>query len=78
MTLRGGTEKVSKNVRRWFKLLQDENFKSIIKVAIENSDTNQTLVERLFEGGYGKENNTKPYLSKLGNAIKTAYLITYG
>ena len=76
MTLRGGTEEVSKNVRRWFKLLQDENFKSIIKVAIENGDPNQILVDRLFEGGYGKDNNTKPYLSKLGNAIKTAYRLS--
>ena len=76
MTLRGGTEEVSKNVRRWFKLLQDENFKSIIKVTIENGDPNQILVERLFEGGYGKDNNTKPYPSKLGNAIKTAYRLS--
>jgi hypothetical protein len=76
MTDTGGTEEVSKNVRRWFKSLQDEKFKSIIKVAIENGDTNQTLVDRLFEGGYGKDNNTTPYLSKLGNAIKTAYRLT--
>ena len=78
MTLIGGTEEVSKNVKRWFKSLQDEKFKSIVKVAIENSDTNQALVDRLFEGGYGKNNNTTPYLSKLGNAIKTAYQMTCG
>jgi hypothetical protein len=78
MTATGGTEEVSKNVRRWFKSLQDEKFRGIIKVAIENGDTNQTLVERLFEGDYGKDKNANPYLSKLGNAIKIAYIITYG
>jgi hypothetical protein len=78
MTATGSTEEVSKDVRRWFKSLQDEKFRGIIKVAIENGDTNQALVDRLFEGGYGRDNNTKPYLSKLGNAIKTAYQMTCG
>ena len=73
MTLTGGTEEVSKDVRRWFKSLQDEKFRGIIKVAIENGDPNQALVDRLFDSGYGQNNNTKPYPSKLGNAIKTAY-----
>ena len=78
MTLAGGTGEVSKDVRRWFKSLQDEKFKSIIKVAIDNGDPNQALVDQLFESGYGKHKNTQPYLSQLGSAIKTAYLITYG
>ena len=77
MTATGGTEEVSKNVRRWFKSLQDEKFRGIIKVAIENNDTNQALVDQLFEGGYGQDNNTKPYPSKLGNAMKAAYQTTY-
>ena len=67
MTLRGGTEEVSKNVRRWIKLLQDENFKSIIKVAIENGDNNQALVDRLFEGWLTDKSLISP---NLGGSLK--------
>ena len=66
---------MSKEIRRWLKPLQDRKFKEIIQAGISNKYSNQEIVSRLFNAGYGKNNNTKPYPANLASAMKTALSI---
>jgi disulfide oxidoreductase YuzD len=63
---------MSKEIRRWLKPLQDKKFKEIIQAGISNKYSNQEIVSRLFDVGYGKNDNTKPYPANLASAMKTA------
>ena len=65
----------SKGIRRWLKHLQDQKFKEIIQAGVSNKYSNREIVSRLFDVGYGKDNNTKPYPDSLANAMKNALLI---
>ncbi len=66
---------MSKEIRRWLKPLQERKFKEIIQAGISNKYSNQEIVSRLFNAGYGKNNNTKPYPANLASAMKTALSI---
>jgi hypothetical protein len=66
---------MSKDVKRWLEPLKDEKFKVIIQTGISDTCSNQEIVTRLFDAGYGKNNNTKPYPANLASAMKTAFLL---
>jgi hypothetical protein len=63
---------MSKGLRRWLEPLKDNNFRGIIQVGISEKWRNQEIVTKLFEAGYGKDNNTNPYPKDLASAMKTA------
>jgi hypothetical protein len=67
-----GDKQLGKDVKRWLKSLEDEKFRSIVQVAIDEDASNPTIVERLFLAGYGKKGNTEPYPHNLASAMKTA------
>ena len=67
-----GDQQLGKDVKRWLKPLEDEKFRSIVQVAIDEDASNPTIVERLFLAGYGKKGNTEPYPYNLASAMKTA------
>lgn len=66
---------MDKDIRRWLKPLKDEKFKEIIQAGISGKWRNQKLVAKLFEAGYGKDNNTNPYPANLASAMRTAFLL---
>jgi hypothetical protein len=66
---------MSKGIRRWLEPLKNKNFRGIIQAGISEKWSNQEIVTRLFEAGYGKDNNTKPYPADLASAMKTALSI---
>ncbi len=66
---------MSKDVKRWLERLKDQKFKAIIQTGISDKCSNQEIVTRLFDAGYGKNNNTKPYRANLASAMKTAFLL---
>lgn len=66
---------MSKEIKRWLKTLQDRKFKEIIQAGISNKYSNQEIVSRLFDAGYGKNNNTEIYPANLASAMKTALSI---
>lgn len=63
---------MSKGIRRWLELLKDNNFRGIIQAGISEKWSNQEIVTKLFEAGYGKDNNTNPYPADLASAMKKA------
>jgi hypothetical protein len=66
---------MSKGIRRWLEPLKNNNFRGIIQTGISNKWSNQEIVTKLFEAGYGKDNNTKPYPADLASAMKAALSI---
>lgn len=69
---------MTKRIRRWLKSLKDKKFKGIVQVGISEQWSNQEIVTKLFEAGYGKDNNTNPYPADLASAMKTALSIEAG
>ncbi|WP_373538640.1 hypothetical protein [Chamaesiphon sp.] len=66
---------MGKEIKRWLKFLKAKNFRDIIQTGIAGKWTNQEITTKLFEAGYGKENNTNPYPANLASAMKTAFSI---
>jgi hypothetical protein len=66
---------IKKEIKRWLKPLKDEKFKKIIQAGISGKWRNQEIVTKLFEAGYGKDDNTNPYPANLASAMKTAFLL---
>jgi predicted nucleotide-binding protein (sugar kinase/HSP70/actin superfamily) len=69
---------IKKEIKRWLEPLKDEKFKEIIQAGICDKCSNQEIVTKLFEAGYGKDNNTNPYPANLASAMKTALSIEAG
>lgn len=69
---------MSKDLRRWLEPLKDSKFSDIIQAGISDKLSNQEIVIKLFEAGYGKDNNTNPYPANLASAMKTAFSIELG
>jgi hypothetical protein len=69
---------MSKGIRRWLEPLKNNKFRGIIQAGISEKWSNQEIVTKLFEAGYGKDNNTKPYPADLASAMKTAFSIEAG
>jgi hypothetical protein len=70
-----GTKPITKDVSRWLKPLKDKNFRDIVQAGISDKWSNQEIVTKLFEAGYGKNNNTNPYPDTLVSAMKIAFSI---
>ncbi len=70
-----GGKPMSKDIKRWLEPLKNEKFREIIQTGISDRCSNQEIVTRLFNAGYGKDNNTKPYPANLASAMKTAFLL---
>jgi hypothetical protein len=70
-----GTKPITKDVSRWLKPLKDKNFRDIVQAGISDKWINQEIATKLFEAGYGKDNNTNPYPAQLVSAMKTAFSI---
>jgi hypothetical protein len=66
---------MTKDVKRWLEPLKNETFKEIIQTGISDRCSNKEIVTRLFDAGYGKDHNTKPYPANLASAMKTAFLL---
>jgi hypothetical protein len=64
---------MSKDIRRWLEPLKDKKFGDIIQTGISDKWSNQEIVSRLFDAGYGKNDNTEPYPTNLASAMKTAW-----
>ncbi len=69
---------MSKDIKRWLEPLKDNNFRDIIQAGISDKWSNQEIVDKLFEAGYGKDKNTQPYPANLASAMKTALSIEVG
>jgi hypothetical protein len=67
------TPELSKDDRRWLDYLDKPDFRSVIESGISENLSNQEIVDRLFESGHGKKDNTEPYPSTLVPAMKRAY-----
>jgi hypothetical protein len=63
---------MSKGIKRWLEHLKDEKFRDIVQAGISEALRNQEIVIRLFNAGYGKNNNTEQYRPNLASAMKTA------
>lgn len=63
---------ISKGIRRWLEPLKNNDFRGIIQAGISEKWSNQEIVTKLFEAGYGKDSNNKPYPADLASAMKTA------
>jgi hypothetical protein len=70
-----GTKPITKDVSRWLKPLKDKNFRDIVQAGISDKWSNQEIATKLFEAGYGKDNNTNPDPAQLVSAMKTAFSI---
>ena len=66
---------ISKDIKRWLEPLKDNQFRDIIQAGISDSWSNQEIVAKLFDAGYGKNGNIEPYTANLASAMKTAYRI---
>ncbi|MCY7337909.1 MAG: hypothetical protein LH613_17130 [Chamaesiphon sp.] len=66
---------ISKDIKRWLKPLTDKPFRDIIQAGISDNWSNQEIVAKLFDAGYGKNGNIEPYTANLASAMKTAYRI---
>lgn len=69
---------MSKDIKRWLEPLNDSSFRDIIQAGISDKWSNQEIVTKLFEAGYGKDKNTNPYPANLASAMKTAFSIGSG
>ncbi len=71
-----GDKPMSKDISRWLKpLKEDEQFRAIIQAGISEGSSNREIVTRLFDAGYGKNDNQEPYTPNLASAMKTALSI---
>jgi hypothetical protein len=66
---------MSKDIKRWLEPLKNKKFSDIIQAGISDESSNQEIVIKLFDAGYGKDNNTNPYPANLASAMKTAFSI---
>ena len=63
---------ISKGIKRWLEPLKDQQFRDIIQSGISDRWSNQEIVAKLFDAGYGKRGNIEPYTANLASAMKTA------
>ena len=63
---------LTKDIKRWLEPLKDKKFSDIIQTAISEELSNKEIVTRLFDAGYGKNENTETYPPNLASAMKTA------
>ncbi len=70
-----GNKPPTKDIKRWLEPLKDNKFSDIIQTAVAEKLSNQEIVTRLYDSGYGKNNNTEPYPPNLASAMKTALLL---
>jgi len=71
-----GDKPITKDIRRWLQPIQkDEKFRAIIQTGISDELTNKEIVTRLFDAGYGKNDNTDLYPQNLASAMKTAFTL---
>ena len=66
---------MSKDIKRWLEPLKNNQFRGIIQAGISDKWSNQEIVTKLFDAGYGKNGNIEPYTANLASAMKTAYLL---
>jgi hypothetical protein len=66
---------ISKDIKRWLEPLKDKQFRDIVQAGIADNWSNQEIVAKLFDSGYGKNGNIEPYTANLASAMKTAYRI---
>ena len=66
---------LTKGIKRWLEPLNDRSFRDVIQTGISEKWSNQKIVAKLFEVGYGKDKNTQPYPTDLASAMKTAFLL---
>jgi hypothetical protein len=66
---------ISKDIKRWLEPLKDKQFRDIVQAGIADNWSNQEIVAKLFDAGYGKNGNIEPYTANLASAMKTAYRI---
>jgi hypothetical protein len=70
---------MTKDISRWLKpLKEDEQFRAIIQTGISEKLKNKVIITRLFDAGYGKNDNKEPYTHNLASAMKTAFSIEFG
>jgi hypothetical protein len=63
---------ISKDIKRWLEPLKGKQFRDIIQSGISDRWSNQEIVTKLFDAGYGKNGNIEPYTANLASAMKTA------
>jgi hypothetical protein len=74
-----GDKPMTRDISRWLKRLkEDEQFRAIIQTGISEKLKNKVIVTRLFDAGYGQNDNKEPYTHNLASAMKTAFSIEFG